>query len=1074
MGGLTAALGPLYYPNVFYGGSAGAFSASIRRTMGEQFAWNYVGRRSGMGLDETSLTIFDTLEWATWFRQQGSDYFSSSQILRRRRGEQVHPLLYLVGDEDTVTCGVDWIPYLSGTRSMVERGASTVVQGSADFWWTIVDKRCHAEGGEFRTAIMNAPSTYTPDNDKEFVNVVYQHWLANHNGTFASYSPVPDDLSEDPYARFLTRGPQPVGPSSPFLHLDTSFGDPSHPGRTPGNGLTLGADESLKSLVINGQTYVYAGDADGIVHRFSLDPISLAFGEEARSTSLGYGAFALTIGKPDNTTTTVIVGTLRAMYQLDPLSLQIVRSTSLDFEHEGPRRIAIAEVFGSRAGKEILVTTFQGHLRVYDGLFNLITDLGEPGIQDFEVHEGADYSWATTSSHVPITLLSHRGHLANITLNDPAASPGAPNAELHCWTAGEDGGPGDLERVVMASSVEVVASYALDQSKDFPIKRFDALTLTPSAGGHLGKQQLPNSPGAYAQGWPSDIAAMHDAAGNLTGFAMLSSDRLSWVPTSGPARQILVSTFSPAHRAIAIHAADLEGDASEELVISTLTGHLVWLRQSEFAGTAGFQPWTLRPTIPQTSPYLAPPFPRTNHTLAGTWGMVWRENWTETDEGDLFPNHHIYAATQAGELYEVNPTSGASTLMADMRHLGEAPNPGGGTIRAAVVPESPIRDLAWVGDQVSGIAPGAQELFRWTSDSNPVYPPAPTGDWWLNTKPWQNKTSWYLTPSWYKDPAVVNGTYDAPASPELLVHNGFVPLTGSGAVSTKLGGDAGAFADELHWWGGSTDLFPNLVQGAYSMGAAIAGNWYTSADTLGVPNYGTGPAQCKDLRNMVADRFGTTYSLQSLRLGHDALGRVVVASTSGGSVVLLRPHGSSLTNHGDVLWSSTAFDDGYGVTALALRQVPGDTDKLDIFYGTCFGYPDPTQLPPADKAGVSSTIRWLRWDGSSTGGMTSMGILHLDPDSSDTRGGFAIAGLAVGDIIQDGTHPGAELVATTLAGDLYVLSIVSGTISSTPIVRAWVDAALGANNSILIEDMDMDLKNELYVASSQGIFKWRQ
>ena len=142
--------------------------------MGEQFAWNLVGRRTGMGLDETSLGIGDTLDWGSWCRQVGWDYFNVSSTLRRRRGEQYRPIATLIGDEDTVTCGADWIPLLSHQRAYKAWGTDPAVGtpglGNADHHWTIVDRRCHAEGGEFINPLTQAQNNYPPEVEKAFVD----------------------------------------------------------------------------------------------------------------------------------------------------------------------------------------------------------------------------------------------------------------------------------------------------------------------------------------------------------------------------------------------------------------------------------------------------------------------------------------------------------------------------------------------------------------------------------------------------------------------------------------------------------------------------------------------------------------------------------------------------------------------------------------------------------------------------------------------------------------------------------------------------------------------------------------
>ncbi|MFO1051196.1 MAG: hypothetical protein U1F36_03140 [Planctomycetota bacterium] len=994
-----------------------------------------------------------------------------------------------VADEDTVTCGVDWLPMLTGVRDFVERGLVPALaqpgQGSSEFYWSIIDRRCHGEGGRFNTPVSGTSSTWLPDSDKEMLPLVVAHASATSNFAFPEPPPfLTDDGSEDPHDVFLARG-VPGTPPPAYLSLDTSFGEG---GRTAGAGLCLGADESLKSAVIGGVTYVYAGDADGIVHRFALaaNPVDnqRSFREVDRSEVLGLGAWALAVGSFDGSGPRVVVGTLRHLYQLDAVTLQRIpgREYALDFEHERPRRLQVAEVHGGNPYPEILFTTFQGHLMVFDHQFQLLTDLGEPGIQDFVVGTGQSFAWAGTSSQTPIHLLSHRGHISTITVSDRVAQPNAPLAELHYWTQGQKGWPFDLELVAVPGGSQVAASYDLDPRFDAPIKRFDAANVSLPSSAHLGSGTNYQSLGSLI-----DLEALYGSGGALMGFVSTVGNYLNFVPTgsSPSARWTLLSTFSPADRPVAMLAVDLvpsiAGDPQEEIVVSTLAGHLVWFRLSEIPPFGSF---TLpRPSLPPP-PDAPPPYPRTNHSLAGAWGLIARKTWILNPDGDLFPDHHIYAATQDGELHDIAPATGNSKLLADMRHLNEARQPGQPPYYDAIQPEAPIRDLIWVDPNLTSIAAGLPELVKRIP---PLGNPQP--GWWLNTKPWLNTNFAWSSPVWYKDPDPQPGlpSFGSEPSPELPVYDGFVPLTGGGAVGSCVAGLPYTGERDFHWWRGALALYPNLIQGAWSGSTTVNGNWYSTADTQGAPTYGRAEGDCKDLRSMISDSNGTTYGLQSLRLGRDAVGRVIVASTSGGGIVLLRPSFGDHGKHGEILWSSEdllqgrtqALDDGHGVMALAVRQVPGASPPMvDIFCGACVGYPDPAQLPPSGYAShPSSTIRWLRWDanGSTGAKMTQMGtILHLDPSVGDARGGFGLCGLALGDIVQDAQHPGAELVATTLEGDLFVFDIASGSINPAPLVRTWVPGALGAYNAILIEDLDWNPGNELYVAGSQGIWKWRQ
>jgi hypothetical protein len=55
-----------------------------------------------------------------------------------------------------------------------------------------------------------------------------------------------------------------------------------------------------------------------------------------------------------------------------------------------------------------------------------------------------------------------------------------------------------------------------------------------------------------------------------------------------------------------------------------------------------------------------------------------------------------------------------------------------------------------------------------------------------------------------------------------------------------------------------------------------------------------------------------------------------------------------------------------------------------------------------------------------------------------------------------------------------VFQLTASSIVTPAAVHTWVDGALGAFNSIVIEDTDWDLRRELFVAGSQGVWKWRQ
>ncbi|MBK8976321.1 MAG: hypothetical protein IPM29_10355 [Planctomycetes bacterium] len=457
-GGLTAQLAVLYHGNTFHAASAGAFTGSVRRTMGEQAAYDYIGRGTGMRLHDTSLNLADSLEWGFYLRQlgPGTDYFHASTLVRMRAGELRRPLVWTIGDEDTVSNGVDWLPYLSGTRGIDYRG---VLAGPPVVAWTLVDRRGHGEGGTFELPIAGVPGQYA---DVHLELVPYAHQTRVNSPTVPPPTAPPptgsaDDGSESCYDFELARGRYLAPPGNPWLVRDDLFGTTGE-GRTAGQGLGLGIDESLRSWLLPGdaEESLYAGTFDGIVTRYVRNAVTNELDVAAQSEPLGYGAWALAVGELGRSYDgyegpVVVVGTRRAIHLLRATTLETLSTGPylLDFEHEAPRRLQIAQVHSTGNARDIVFTTFHGHLMVLRNDLTLLTDLGEPGIVDFVVHdvEAARnlYAYASTSSKVPITLLSMRRHLVNVTLDIGVAQDGVPPpAQVHCWTEYQVGPPYDL------------------------------------------------------------------------------------------------------------------------------------------------------------------------------------------------------------------------------------------------------------------------------------------------------------------------------------------------------------------------------------------------------------------------------------------------------------------------------------------------------------------------------------------------------------------------------------------------------------------------------------------------------
>jgi hypothetical protein len=957
--------------------------------------------------------------------------------------------------------------------------------GAVPLGWTVADKRCHAEPGILTTPYTQQVVVGTDAAVPELAAYARLSWQQD-----PSPSPMParaDDGSEDPYAHFFERTGVPPSTTN-YLTPDSGFRAPQQGPPPTGHGTTFGFDESMRIADVAGGPRIFVVSPDGVVTRFAVQSVAGPGGygiyetvvAEFSSAALGAGGHALAVGDIDagSPGDEVVVGTQRWIHLLRASDLSTIRSQALPFELEQPRRMQIARVAPSTNERQILFTTFYGHLVVMDAQLNVLTDFGEPGIQDFVVHEGAAYAEPGTTSDVPITILSHRGHLANVTLDVPGGPIPCP-ARLHCWTKVQRGAPGDLELV----GGQVIASFNLQTATGTALVRaFDAMTLQPATVPMYGA-------GLTTGASPfNDLCVVHDAGGSLAGFVVGFESSIAWVPLSGTPAKLGAAgliQFAPFANHCAVATADLLPSANyrEEVVVGTVPGHLVVFTVDELIAAAA-NGTSLNWDRPGENglPFDAPP-PRTNHALAATWGLVSR--WYTPDGDILLPQ--LLAATQAGELFEVDPLTGRSVFAIDYKlpielPLQSPPHPPNPVYVSNVLRSvSQVRDLGVIGENALGVPtfqlPGfiTPDRYRWPTV---VAPPGLRQLWWYRSLPNQDRWGLPMQPQFYKD----WHSSDPWPPPHLPVCTGVAAFIDGGAVRAYPPGTPGGLQRELHWWGGTAQTFRNLIQGASVTSSDVVNSWYSAKAVTGSmaspPPYGRNPSEGKDLRNH--QRYATTYNLQSLRLGRDEVGTVIVAGTPGGSVTLMRPAdpqdpSAPNADFGRILWESRDtepdLDDGHGCMALAVRQVPGASPPaLDIFYGACLTYPEPSALLPTDVGmNMVGSVRWLRWQ---NGTMTQKGPpLRLDAPGGG-HGAFAVSGCAVGDIVDQ--LPGDELVVTTLAGDLYVFQLGQDSIQAAPLERIHVPGGIGAFNAIVIEDMDLDLRKELYLAGSHGIRKWRQ
>jgi hypothetical protein len=83
-----------------------------------------------------------------------------------------------------------------------------------------------------------------------------------------------------------------------------------------------------------------------------------------------------------------------------------------------------------------------------------------------------------------------------------------------------------------------------------------------------------------------------------------------------------------------------------------------------------------------------------------------------------------------------------------------------------------------------------------------------------------------------------------------------------------------------------------------------------------------------------------------------------------------------------------------------------------------------------------------------------------------------VVGLKRGDVLQSVDVD--ELVVATMSGDVIVYNIAEPSATMQEVWRTHVLGAIGFHNSIAIEDLDDDGKNELYIAGSLGLWRFTQ
>src|SRR5690606_33747183 len=161
-GGQVTSVLTTFYPDRFHGGISKAFSASVRRTVGDQETYSYHTSLLGFDHGSQALNTIDVLTWSKFYRdypalpatRKGVSFHEGSFLTlweaNDASGSVWHPHWFMTGDEDTVTNGTEWWGLFTatpGTRPVWAETGHAQQQHPAghqvDVYTTLIDRACH-------------------------------------------------------------------------------------------------------------------------------------------------------------------------------------------------------------------------------------------------------------------------------------------------------------------------------------------------------------------------------------------------------------------------------------------------------------------------------------------------------------------------------------------------------------------------------------------------------------------------------------------------------------------------------------------------------------------------------------------------------------------------------------------------------------------------------------------------------------------------------------------------------------------------------------------------------------------
>ncbi len=128
-----------------------------------------------------------------------------------------------------------------------------------------------------------------------------------------------------------------------------------------------------------------------------------------------------------------------------------------------------------------------------------------------------------------------------------------------------------------------------------------------------------------------------------------------------------------------------------------------------------------------------------------------------------------------------------------------------------------------------------------------------------------------------------------------------------------------------------------------------------------------------------------------------------------------------------------------------------------------------------DITNLLSKIYQLEWTPSTPQGQALPALVsaELHPTAANLRGAWGATAMLVTNLVDNAVagFGGDELVVATASGDIVVYAIHATTNALSEMWRSYVEGAIGG---LHVADLNLDGRNELYVASSAGLRRFVQ